>query len=112
MGEAKRKRELANDPEFIKALTDLLNTEGKLIDAGFQGLRLAAYKDAGPQQVATMRECFFAGAQHLFTSIMSIMDPGEEPTDADLNRMSKIAAELDAFQAEFMKRIPTMGGGH
>jgi hypothetical protein len=53
-----------------------------------------------------MRWVFFAGAQHLFGSIMGIMDPGEEPTDADLRRMDQIDVELKTFIAEFKKKFP------
>ena len=37
----------------------------------------------------------------LFASIMSILDPEEEPTEADLRRMSTIDKELREFAAQF-----------
>lgn len=42
------------------------------------------------------RRAFFAGAAALFGEITNL-DPGTEPTDADLDKMSAIKAELDAF---------------
>jgi hypothetical protein len=30
-----------------------------------------------------------------------MLDPGEEPTEADLSRMDKISTELERFIAEF-----------
>ena len=49
-------------------------------------------------------QAFFGGAQHLFGSIMSILDPGHEPTERDMRRMDLIAHELEAFIHEFMQR--------
>jgi hypothetical protein len=46
------------------------------------------------------RECrraFFAGANALFGHLMTMFDPGEEATDADLARMAAIDAELKQF---------------
>lgn len=50
------------------------------------------------------------GRQHLFSSIMTILDPGEEPTEADLHRMSQIHDELEAFVRDYVReKIPTEG---
>ena len=40
---------------------------------------------------------FFAWPQHLFSSIVTIFDPGEEPTDADIHKMDLIDKELQKF---------------
>ena len=51
-----------------------------------------------------------AGAQHTFASVMTMLEPGDEPTAADLSRMDKIAAELEAFKAELARdHYPTRG---
>lgn len=78
---------------------------------GWVGLRLACeLVDAPPDQLREMRMAFFAGAQHLFSSIMTVLDPGEEPTDKDLQRMDLIHQELDAFIKDFALRYaPTKG---
>ena len=76
---------------------DLID-KGLLIEAGFASLRAQAmHPDAPPDQVREMRAAFFAGAQHVFGSIMQALDPGAEPSAADFSRMDKIAAELHAF---------------
>ncbi len=93
-------------------LTDELTKEGKLIAAGFLGFQqMVINKEASQVQRDEMRLAFFAGAQHLFASIMSILDPGdEEPTAADLARMDQIEKELRAFAATFAQRhYPTKG---
>ena len=56
-----------------------------------------------------MRYAFMAGSQHLFASIMSILDPGDEPTEKDLKRMDLIAAELEVFRKEMEAELPTRG---
>ena len=91
----------------FNALARDLIDKGLLIEAGFAGLRAQAsrvtraqrtmHPDAPPDQVREMRMAFFAGAQHVFGSIMQALDPGAEPSEADFSRMDKIAAELHAF---------------
>jgi hypothetical protein len=89
---------------FLTAMSKTLADEGKLIEAGWFSLQAAIMPaDPPPVQIREMRLAFFAGAQHLFASIMTILEPGEEPTDADMARMGLIAAELQAF-AEQLSR--------
>lgn len=99
-----------------KLLTELerqLVDKGKLIEAGWVGLKIAAIpKDAPPIQLEEMRNAFFAGAQHLFASIMDFLEPGEEPTETDLRRMDNIEKELNEFITVFTaKHIKTEGTG-
>lgn len=92
-------------PEFIDAITTKLVDEGLLIEAGFHGLMLAAYKGAGPEQTEMMREAFFAGAQHLFASIMGVLSSDDDDvTDADEQRMENIHNELGRFIDDFAVR--------
>ena len=91
----------------IEKLTKDLTDKGLLIEAGFVALRhMAIAKDATDEQVDEMRSAFFAGAQHLFASIMAFLDPGpdDEPTEDDLRRMSLISDELDRFLADYKLR--------
>lgn len=93
------------DREYLRRFERELVDKGKLIEAGFVGLRLAAIpEDAGKTQLEEMRNAFFAGAQHLFSSIMDIMDDDHEPTAADLKRMDLIQSELDVFIRDFSKK--------
>lgn len=91
-----------DDAEFLKKLTVKLTDDGKLLEAGWVSLRLACgLVEAPADQLREMRMAFFAGAQHLFASIMTVMDEDEEPTEADMRRMEFIDAELRAFVREF-----------
>ncbi|WP_439604730.1 hypothetical protein [Shinella sp.] len=99
------------DRAHLQRLERELVDKGKLIEAGWVGLRLAAVPDnASPVQLEEMRNAFFAGAQHLFSSIMSIMEPGSEPTSNDIARMGYIDAELRDFIDKFeLKHFPAKG---
>lgn len=99
------------DKAHLQRLSQELNDKGKLIEAGWISLRLAAVPlDAPAIQLEEMRNAFFAGAQHLFSSIMTILDDGPDATDKDLNRMDLIDQELREFIEDFsMRRLPTGG---
>jgi hypothetical protein len=93
------------DRDFLAKLGRELVDKGKLIEAGWVSLRLIAISpEADALQLNEMRMAFFAGAQHLFGSIMSIMEEDREPTENDMRRMSQISDELDLFIAEFQKK--------
>ena len=48
-------------------------------------------------QARECRRAFYAGANALFTSILAMLDPGAEATEADLTKMDLIAEEFRAF---------------
>ena len=106
MGEAKRR---ALVDEVTKRLVD----DGKLIEAGWQSLRvMTIHKDAPALRLDELRMAFFAGAQHLFGSMMSFLEEGQEPTEADLKRMDAIQKELEEFAEQLKLRIePSHGSG-
>lgn len=60
----------------------------------------AVPKDAPPHQRTAMQWCFYAGMQSLLDVIMASLDPGEEPTEGDLNRMQGLSDELQRFIAK------------
>lgn len=93
--------------EIAKRLTD----DGKLIEVGWATMRLLVLPpDAPDVQISEMRKAFFMGAQHLYASIMGILEPGAEPTDKDLDRMQLIHNELEAFRME-VTNVHTPGRG-
>lgn len=93
------------DRAHLERMSRELTDQGKLIEAGWVGLRIAAIApDAPALQLEEMRNAFFAGAQHLFGSIMNILDSGEEPTEKDMERIGLIDAELRAFIQQFELR--------
>lgn len=93
--------------KIARALTD----EGKLIEAGWCGFEIGVISaGASATQRAEMRNAFFAGSLHLFTSIMSIMDDDKEATDADLSRLSMIHHELKEFGKELALKCTEVQG--
>lgn len=92
--------------KVIKELAD----RGKIIEGGWAGLRMLAVPDDAPAvQVESMRMAFFAGAHHLFTSIMAVLDPEAEVTQRDIDRMTLIRAELDEFGDQLERDIKPEG---
>lgn len=60
------------DRAFLERLTKELIDQGKLVEAGWIGMRIACdLEDAPAIQLKEMRMAFFAGAQHLMGSMMS-----------------------------------------
>jgi hypothetical protein len=99
------------DRQYLEQLSRRLADDGRLIEAGWVALRIQAIPhDAPAVQLQEMRMVFMAGAQHLFASIMSILDPGLEETEADLSRMDLIHKELAAFEAELRLRMTKPAG--
>lgn len=97
---------MANIKEKALELSKQLTDHGKIIEGGWLGFRLAVLPDnASPVQVNEMRKAFFAGSLHLFSSIMSILDPGAEPTEKDLQRMDLIHRELMEFEDQLRAQV-------
>lgn len=96
----------AEQQKLHDALVKGFTERGKLIEAGFASLRVSVISpDAPTAQVDEMRMAFMAGAQHLWGSIMTMLDPGEEASAADLKRMGLIADELDAYVKQLRATI-------
>jgi len=99
----------------IDEVTKKLVAEGKLIEAGFAAYIVVTWgTDALPAmtntQLGMLRTAYFSGAQHLFASMMSMMDPGDdEPTGDDLARMDQINDELAQWYATMAERLATKG---
>lgn len=53
--------------------------------------------DAPEVQLVEMRRAFFGGAAALFGVMMTRLDPGEEPTEADMAQMQAIDDEIRDF---------------
>jgi hypothetical protein len=99
------------DRKYLEQLSRKLADDGKLIEAGWVSLRIMAVSlNAPPVQLEEMRNAFMAGAQHLFSSMMTILDPGIEETPDDMRRMGLISDELEAFGRELELRVTRAKG--
>jgi hypothetical protein len=91
------------DRNYLERLSRELADAGKLIEAGWIGYRLGVLPDnAPPVQLEECKMAFFAGSQHLFHSLITIMDPthDSEPTPGDLRKMDLIDKELREFASK------------
>jgi hypothetical protein len=91
--------DMTTDQERIEILTKELISKGKLIHAGWLGYVAAVYRNhlTDGNQYDQLQQAFFAGAQHLFASIMNVLDPGDEITNEDLEKIAMIHNELEQF---------------
>jgi hypothetical protein len=97
--------------ELVRALSAQAVKEKKLIQFGFTAFRkMCIPADASAAQLADMRMAYMAGAQHLFGSIFQLMTSDPDPTEADMDVMSAIGEEMDAFTQEIKLRTATPGG--
>ena len=97
---------------LCEELTAALTDGGLLIHGGFAGFQAAVIDDAAPpEQVAQMRLAFYAGATHVFFSVMNVLDHEcEEPTEKDLARMDAVAKELERFAYSFQAAATDTAG--
>lgn len=73
----------------------------KFIELGWKSYKtMVIPADAPDVQIKETRQAFYAGAAILFEGLMGGLDGGDEPTEADMQRMAAIQAELDAFGQE------------
>jgi len=68
------------------------------IETGWNSYRkMVVPSEASDVQVRETRQAFFAGAAILFESLMIMLEPSDEPTDTDMQRMEDIQSEIDEF---------------
>jgi len=67
--------------------------------------KLVIPPDAPDIQVSETKQAFYAGAAILFQALMRTLDPGEKETDADMQRMSDLQAEIYEFGQLLDKKI-------
>ena len=66
----------------------------------WQSFCLACLRDVGEVQYRETRRAFYAGAGAMFTEMMTMLDPGEEPTEADIANVESLRRELVSFDDE------------
>ena len=88
--------------QAAEAITKEMVDKGLIVEAGWRSYEIMCLRpEVGQAQRNDMRLCFFAGAQHLFGSIMSMLDPSDEPTEKDLARIALVDKELTEFIDKF-----------
>ena len=56
--------------------------------------------EIGAVQRREMRRAFYCGAHELFATILQMLEPGEEATEADLTKMHDLNNELERFATD------------
>lgn len=91
--------------EIVESLTKEAADKGHIIEVGWIGYHfLVMGADASVAQAEEARRAFYSGAQHLFASVMTMLEEGQEPTEKDLQRMSNINDELNEFVKKMKER--------
>lgn len=81
--------------ELCNTLAKDLVDRGLLIRAGSKALLDLQLPN---DRTEAVRYAFFAGAEHVFSTMSLIMDDDREPTENDLKRMGKIYDELELWR--------------
>lgn len=92
--------------ELAKRATRKLLDDGKITAAGWFMFRHLLLKDAPPIQVREMEKAFFAGAQHLWGSMMTGLADDEQAAE---DQMEMVSAELHAFAERLKAEIECEG---
>lgn len=69
--------------------------EGRLIEGGWASFVEYLDPNITAAQLHLLKTAYYASAEHLFSSIMAIMDDDREPTENDLNKMGLIEKEIE-----------------
>jgi len=91
--------------QIAQSITKEAADNGLLIETGWLAFKRVCYPDGMvPDQEEQLRNAFFAGSQHLYGSVLAMMDPGSEETENDLKKMQLLDAELEGFLIEFRRK--------
>jgi len=111
MGEKKRRDEnLTPQQRAARMITEVLADKGRLIEGGFAALAVTRFPTVSPHLLQILRLAYMAGAEHLFSSIMAILDEGDLETDQDMRRMDLIAKEIEVIRGELERDHATHKG--
>jgi hypothetical protein len=95
MGEARRRDAAGREPPKKRTLPfETLAQAFVMLQA------VALPPDAPPAAVDMLRRFFHYGAAAFFDIQMHHMEPGDGVTEADMQRMTRLHAEIDHFAAE------------
>jgi hypothetical protein len=88
-----------------------LARQGRLVDECFKTFQRMVYPGASPEQVATMRICFFAGAAELMAITLAGLDDGVAETEGDLDFMEQWHGEVERFHERTIAAMQANDGG-
>lgn len=71
-----------------------------MIEGEWKAFCLACFGDISEQQYIDLRRTFYGGASALFFIFMSVLEPGEEPTEGDLEKITALQNEILSFNKD------------
>lgn len=83
--------------KMVRSHLRKLARKGRLVDECFKVFQRMVYPGAPPDQVATMRICFYAGAAEYMAILFAGMDGGPQKTDGDMQLLSQCQEEIEGF---------------
>lgn len=71
-----------------------------MIEEEWKKFCLACFGNIGEQQYIDLRRTFYGGASALFFVFMNLLEPGAEPTEGDLEKVTALQKELKSFNED------------
>lgn len=88
--------------EVADTVSKDLALQGRIVEGGWRAMEiLLGLTDAPKVQREEMRKAYFFGAQHLFATLVNVMDKDAEPTEQDIQIMQKVSDELENFVKQY-----------
>lgn len=108
MGEAKRKQAKLSpvEKEGLRLTHKLIN-DGMLIAGGFAAYVMNNKIPLDSPALPQLRDVYMCGAEHVWQSFMTTLDPGAQETPDDMRRLDSIQRELDVWRKQKMDAIAT-----
>ncbi len=83
--------------QMIRSEVRKLARQGRLVDHAFKTFQRQVFTGAAPEQVHTMRTCFFAGAAEFWAIVQAAADEGEGVSDDEEAFMVGLVGEIERF---------------
>lgn len=85
------------DPELLRQFSQKLVDEGKIIAAGFEVVKNTLGQGLPAAEIGRLQLAYFAGAQHVFSSIITMFEDGDGATEKDIERLTKMGMEIETI---------------
>lgn len=91
-------------------LTNRMADQGQIVAGGFAAYRETMILGASPETVAAHRLVWIAASDHLYSSMMLILNSESEPRDQEMRRMDILHAEIVALRNEMELTVAPIKG--
>jgi hypothetical protein len=99
------------DRKYFEDMTKKLIDQGQLLEAGWWACRLQLLQPGlNAPMLHDIHMVWMAACQHVFSSIFVSLDPGVEPTDVDMQRMTSLEREVEGYRKLLEMRVGKPAG--